>query len=418
MPPRIELITTGTELLDTRLNQHVIYLGSALRNHGLRLSRQTSVPDGPDIEPVLREAIHRSEVVIVTGGLGPTTDDLTRETLASILGLPLHHDEAVAEHIRSYFQKRGREVPEFVFRQAMVPEGGEVLPNPSGTAPGIALRYGGVLIFLLPGPPRELHPMWEGHVLPRLLATFPSGRSPRFRIVSVVGLGESEVQTRTQTCLQDCLPEEIGYCAHPGIVDIRIQSSEAKQEEPMVDRLTREFDQECFTTTGESLPETVIRLAKEKKLLLATAESCTGGLAAQRLIQVPGASAVVERAWITYSNEAKAECLGVPRKAIDSHGAVSAEVAEAMARGALDRSPADIAISITGIAGPGGGTEDKPVGSVWIGLAIRQGGETTVTSSHFILPPDRITFQEIASTYALDTLRRAVLISKRLSKAR
>ncbi len=408
MSPRIELITTGTELLDTRVNQHVIYLGSALRNHGLRLMRQTSVSDGPDIEPVLREAIHRSDVVIVTGGLGPTSDDLTRETLATILGLPLLHDEAVAAHISDYFKKRGREAPDFVFRQAMIPEGGEVLPNPSGTAPGIALAYGSVLIFLLPGPPRELHPMWEGHVLPRLLSAFPSARSPRFRIISVVGLGESEVQTRTQTCLQDCPPEEIGYCAHPGIVDIRVKSSEPTQEERMVEILTREFDKECFTTSGESLPETVIRVAKEKKLLLATAESCTGGQTAQRLIQIPGASDVVDRAWVTYSNEAKIECLGVPRETIESHGAVSAEVAEAMARGALDQSPADIAVSITGIAGPGGGTEEKPVGSVWIGLAIRQGKKTTVTSSHYVLPPDRITFQEIASTYALDTFRQAI----------
>jgi nicotinamide-nucleotide amidase len=408
MTPRIELITTGTELLDTRLNQHVIYLGAALRSHGFQLARQTSVPDGPELESILRDAIHRADVVLVTGGLGPTTDDLTRETLASILGLPLHLDEKVAEHIRDYFKKRGRETPDFVFRQAMVPEGGQVLSNPSGTAPGISLLYGGVSIFLLPGPPRELHPMWENHVLPRIVETHPRQAKSGYRTLSVVGLGESDVQTRTQTCLQDCLPEELGYCAHPGIVDIRIQSANKDQEDQIIRRLTKEFKKECFTTTGESLPEAVIRAARERNILIATAESCTGGLAAQRLTRVPGASAVVDRAWVTYSNEAKRECLGVPGEIIESHGAVSAEVAEAMARGALVNSRAGIAISITGIAGPDGGTKDKPVGTVWFGLGQKQGDTISISTSRYTLPPDRITFQDIAANYALMQIREAI----------
>jgi len=408
MPPRIELITTGTELLDTRVNHHAVSIGGSLKSAGLALIRQTSVPDGPELEPILRDTIHRADVTLVTGGLGPTTDDLTRETTARILGLPLHLDESVADHIRDYFQRRGRDAPDFVFRQAMVPEGGAVLPNPSGTAPGLKITYGGNLVFLLPGPPRELLPMWADHVLPEILRSFPPDRAFASRVVSVAGMAESEVQSRTESVLAGMMIAELGYCAHPGIVDIRMRA-QAADLESAAQALQAEFQSACFTTIGESLPEAVIRDARQKNQRLVTAESCTGGLAAQRLIRIAGASDVVDRAWITYCDEAKTECLGVPADLIEEVGAVSEPVAAAMAHGALDRSRADVAISITGIAGPSGGTEDKPVGTVWFGRALRDGNQITTQTRHAVLPPDRITFQDIASTYALNWLREAIM---------
>lgn len=407
--PRIELITTGTELLDTRLNGHVVFIGSALRDTGYRLIRQTSVPDGPELEPILRDTIHRADVVLVTGGLGPTTDDLTRETTAKILGLPLLHDEEIAEHIKAYFAKRDRVAPDYVYRQASVPEGAEVIANPSGTAPGLFMSYAGTQIYLLPGPPRELIPMWNDFVSPRIQGAFPLQQILQHRVIRVAGLGESDVQTRVEKAISTEHLYELGYCAHPGIVDVRLVSESGPLLDEMVNSLENEFAVECFTSQGKSLAESLIQSAQEKKIEVATVESCTGGLAAHRLIQVPGASAVVDRSWVTYSDQAKNECLEVPTALLEKEGAVSAAVAKAMAAGALHHSRADLAISITGVAGPTGGTEEKPVGTVWFGLAKRlENGDIQTEAKRKTLPPDRNTFQDMAATFALNWLRIAV----------
>jgi nicotinamide-nucleotide amidase len=372
--------------------------------------RQVCVPDGPPIREALAAALERADVVFTTGGLGPTTDDITREAAAELLGLPLLPDEEILSGIRERFARRGLPMADRVARQAMVPVGAEVLPNPNGTAPGLYFpptvlgsrraRH----LFLLPGPPRELRPMTQDYVLPKLGAVLPASSRRERRIYRLTGIGESQVEERIGEKLEARGDLEVGYCARPSEVDFRLIGTPGllAQIEPEIRAVLGEW----IYSEGESLEATIVRLMGDKHLTLATAESCTGGSLAGRITNVPGASDVFLAGYVTYANEAKESTLGVPSELLAVHGAVSEPVAGAMAEGARRVSGAKFALSTTGIAGPGGGTENKPVGTVYLGLASA-GHPTVVRRCYF--PLDRVTFKHMTTSAALDLLRRQVL---------
>jgi nicotinamide-nucleotide amidase len=405
----VEVLNTGTELLlGSTLNTHLAYLGRTLFSSGLRISRQTTVPDGEMMKDAFSEAFCRCEILIVTGGLGPTTDDITRECLAELLELPLLPNHEVLESIQRRCARRGFAFQERMRRQAMVPEGAIVLPNDYGTAPGLYVaprERGGAFtphVFLLPGPPRELRPMFEAHVMPRLRDMQDLAQAPMSRVYRCVGIGESLVEARIGMRLIEIHGLEVGYCARPNEVDLRLigATSLLDQVEPLVLEELGEF---IFSSAEEELENVVVAALRERGMWLATAESCTGGLLANRVTNVPGASEVFSAGWVTYANEIKTAQLGVQADLLETVGAVSESVARQMAEGALLRSGADFALSTTGIAGPGGGTDEKPVGTVFLALA-QKGRETTAWREFF--PTDRATFKELVTQSALNALRK------------
>lgn len=407
---QVEVINTGTELLLGQVvNTHAAYLGEHLLGLGLRIGRQVAVPDGEQIKDVIAGAMGRSTIILVTGGLGPTSDDLTREITAELLGLELVEDDGVMAAIESRFSDSGMVMRPSNRRQAMVPEGAQVLANEHGTAPGLYLSpvrgSSPVHIFLLPGPPRELYPIFQDQVLPRIKSILAEADAgvPACRNYYFMGLGESELAGRVELALSGMAGNfEVGYCLKAGGVIVRCICSEG--DVALLDAAIRAISPECFVGEGSTAIEDVVvgclDAAGER---VATAESCTGGLIASRITNVPGASRVFDVGYITYSNEEKCNLLGVSRAMIDDCGAVSEMVAKAMAEGCLGRSGAHHAMSVTGIAGPGGGTEDKPVGSVWVGLASR-GIEGC--AFHYRFQTDRLHFKDRASTAAIDLLRR------------
>jgi len=405
----VEVLNTGTELLlGSIVNTHLAYLGRTLFSIGLRIARQTTVPDGGAIQGAFTDAFPRCDVLIVTGGLGPTTDDITRECLAELLGLPLLLSDEVLESIQSRCARRGFAFQERMRRQAMVPVGAVVLPNENGTAPGlyVAPREAGEgrtpHIFLLPGPPRELRPMFEAHVMPRLRDMQDLANAPANRLYRCVGIGESLVESRIGLRLTEIPGLEVGYCARPNEVDLRLIGAPSllDEVEPLVLEELGEF---IFSRAGEELETVVVSALREQGAWLATAESCTGGLLANRVTNVPGASEVFSAGWVTYANEIKTAQLGVEADLLETVGAVSEPVARQMAEGALLQSGADFALSTTGIAGPGGGTEEKPVGTVFLALAQKD-RETIVWREFF--PTDRATFKELVTQSALNALRK------------
>ncbi len=411
---RLEVINTGTELLlGHTLNTHVSFVGGELLPLGLRISRQLSIPDGEVIGEAVRETVGRAEIVIITGGLGPTSDDITRELIAGLLGLPLSPDPAVEAAIRDRLRQRNREMNDATRRQAMVPAGATVLMNSCGTAPGLYLpplpvaSAGGVLsphLILLPGPPRELHPMVRDQVIP-LLAKISAGRTVirdmrNFRLANV---GESQVAATVEESISSLGDVELGYCARAGEVIVRVLGTPA-QLAAAETIISAAFPAHYFTCKEESLEHTVVDLLSRRGHSVSTAESCTGGLLAHRITNVPGASAIFPRGFITYANEAKTSLLGVPAELIQVRGAVSHEVCAAMAHGCLHAAGTDHALAVTGIAGPGGGSPQKPVGTVFVGLASRGIEEPMVELHHFQV--ERQTFKQLASQMALDLLRR------------
>lgn len=414
IPPRIELLNTGNELLLGGVRDlHLQWFGKKLFPLGLRISRQATVPDGSPIREAVLESFARADVLIVTGGLGPTTDDITRELIAELLGLRLQLHHSTLKRIQERCARRGLLFQPRMERQAMAPEGASVLPNDFGTAPGLyippveGVSWASPHLFLLPGPPRELQPMAESHVLPRLSQLFPAAEKSECRIYRIVGMGESLVESRIGLEIAQRGDLEVGYCARPDEVDFRLigKPEILNEVEPSIlavlgDRLLSQSDQ--------SMEEVVIDLLHQKKVTLATAESCTGGLLACRLTDVPGASEVFLEGFVTYSNESKSDLLGVPPELLARQGAVSDEVVCAMAEGALKNSGATYALATTGIAGPGGGSEEKPVGTVWLALA-ETGRATQSWKENF--PTDRLTFKHRVTQSAMDRLRKQLLLS-------
>jgi len=402
--PRLEVLNTGTELLfGSVLNTHLSFLAQQLFPLGLRVQRQATLPDGSVIRDAVQESAARCQIILITGGLGPTTDDITRETVAELTNRPLYYDDSIFQKIRARFQRRGLQLSERVSRQAYVPEGAVVLANDFGTAPGLYIPAGNGMphLFLLPGPPRELVPMFTTYAVPILRGLVPLN-DLHARIFRTTGLGESYVEKMVGEKLLAIPGLELGYCARMGEVDLRVVGSRIAVN--AAEKIIRAaLQQYIISEELKELEEVVIELLREKNATLVVAESCTGGLLADRLTNVPGSSAVFLEGSVTYSNEAKARTLGVPVELFSSVGAVSKDVARAMAEGALKRSGATYSLSTTGIAGPAGGTPEKPVGTVYIGLAS-QYQDTWVEKLFF--PTDRQSFKRICTQHALEMLRR------------
>ncbi len=404
----LEVLNTGTELLlGTVTNSHLAYFGQELFPLGLRIERQSTIPDGAAIRGALIDAFSRCDILLVTGGLGPTSDDITREITAELLGLRLQLDEAVGNAIRERLSRRNIPVRERMLRQAMVPEGATVLPNAHGTAPGLYIppaitpSLSTPHLFLLPGPPRELKPMFANHVLPLLQRIRGDLPDREFRNYHIVGMGESAVEELIGMELSLRGDIEVGYCARPNEVDFRLIAPGPILDE-VEPKVLGTLGAHLVSTRGDQIEEVVVKRLTDLQKTLALAESCTGGLLANRITNVPGASLVLLGGFVTYSNDSKVSCAGVPHDLLAAHGAVSKPVAEAMAEGAAEKTGADFGIGITGIAGPTGGTPDKPAGTVFIAVSER-GAETECRKEFF--PSDRETFKQLASQAALDMLR-------------
>jgi nicotinamide-nucleotide amidase len=417
----VELINTGSELMLGRvLNSHQQWLCRRLSDLGYIVARQVAVADrGPDIEQAVRESLSRADLVITTGGLGPTSDDITRDLIAQLLGKKLHEDANVLAHIRSFFEIRKRAMPERTAVQALIPDGAEVLSNPRGTAPGLVMEVSPnpfrsenkrSWLVMLPGPPRELRPMFGDSVEPLMRRVLPVNDAFICRTLRTTGVGESIVQEKISKQMQPLVESglDLGYCAKPGQVDVRVAARGSKAESLVKEAeqiVQRRLGSRIYGVENDELESVIVRLLTERKQTLALAESCTGGLIAHRITNVPGASAVLLAGLVTYSNEAKKKFLGVRPETLQAHGAVSEPVAREMAEGARKQAGADYAISVTGIAGPGGGTPDKPVGTVFMGLA----GNFETTVSQHVNSFDRETFKQVTSDQALEMLRRKIL---------
>ena len=415
----IELITIGTELLLGQvLDTHQQWLGQRLADSGYTLSRQVTVPDnGPAICGAVQTALGRADLVITTGGLGPTSDDVTRGLLADLLARPLGPDASVAAHIEGFFERHNRPMPGSVLVQAQVPEGAVVFPNEHGTAPGLAIeaspnpfRAGGgsAWLIMLPGPPRELRPMFDDQVLPFINKYLPLEKEFHCRILRSLGIGESMVEEMLLGPLQPLMDRglELGFCARIGQVDIRLSGIGPGMPAIIAEAeaaIHAAIDKQIYGTDDETIEQVVVGQLIATGETLAVAESCTGGFLGHHITNVPGASAIFAGGVLAYSNAMKQKLLGVKKSTLAEHGSVSKPVAIEMAEGALTVSGADHALSVTGIAGPGGGTPDKPVGTVWLGMASRGGRPLAIRKFH---PYDRETFKHATVHQALELLRR------------
>ncbi len=416
MGPTCDILNTGSELLLGRtLNRHGQWLGRRLTPLGVSIRRQVTLPDGDIIREELEHSLANADIVLVTGGLGPTSDDKTRDFATAVLGLPLTRDPVALDSLRQRFHARGRSLSEAQARQADLPDGALALPNPFGTAPGIwcgpaqTSPHRSRLLCLLPGPPSELRPMFNEHVLPALTRLFaleqPDESLAAFHFA---GIGEGDLAALVEPGLPGDTGVEIGYCAHgTGCMELRLTGS-GDSVARASSWVRQHLAAECFGEGETTLEQAVVRLLADQGQTVATAESCTGGLLASRITDVPGASDVFGHGFVSYANEAKSRWLGVAPEILTKYGSVSRETAAAMAEGALAASGSHHALALTGIAGPGGGTKDKPVGTLWIGLASR--GRTTICSNH-LFQNGRSMFKQIATTRALDMLRRRLATS-------
>jgi nicotinamide-nucleotide amidase len=409
---RAEILAVGSELLTPlRSDTNALYLTARLREVGIDTGARVTVADDAGLlESALSTALSRADIVIATGGLGPTEDDLTREAAAAALGRPLHRVPALIEELKARFARFGRVMAPVNEKQADVIEGGVVLANPRGTAPGQRVEKDGRMLVLLPGPPHEMQPMFEEQVLP-VLRERARGRALRTRILKIAAMGESDVEQLVAPIYKTFTNPRTTILGGPGQVELHLTAEGASAEdaeariEELASPIRETLTGRIYSEDGRELPEVVGALLQERGLTLAAAESCTGGLLTARLTERPGSSAYVDRSWVTYSNRAKVEDLGIDPALIDRHGAVSEEVARAMAAAARARASVDIGVAITGIAGPGGGTADKPVGLVFIALSGAAGER--VRRVHFPSDRDRVRFQSTQS--ALEMIRRGLL---------
>jgi nicotinamide-nucleotide amidase len=405
---KAEIIAVGSELLTPdKMDTNSLFLTEELNKMGIEVVRKTIVGDNRDLlGAAFQEALHRVELVILSGGLGPTQDDLTRETVAEILGRKLQRREEIVHAIEARFRSFKREMPEINVRQAMVPEGAEPLDNPRGTAPGLWIEDAGRMIALLPGPPRELKPMFAEAILPRL-ARRVSGVRMFYRELRVTGLGESHVEQRIGAIYKRYSDVDTTILASPGEVQLhlRLWTDDASYAQKTLDEIVQGFEialtDRIFSRDGSSMEEVVSQLLTMNNATIAAAESCTGGLLAQRLTSIAGSSSYFLGGVVCYSNERKTAWADVSPELFLAKGAVSAEVASALAEGIRRRVGSTLGVGITGIAGPGGGTEEKPVGTVHIALSHSAG--TKERLAHF--PGDREMIRWQASQIALDMVR-------------
>ncbi len=418
---KAEIIAVGSELLTPdRLDTNSLFLTEELNRLGIEVVRKTIVGDDRELlSAAFRDALDRVPLVISSGGLGPTEDDLTREAVADLLGRKLHRNDEILRAIQGRFRSFGREMPEVNIRQAMVPEGAEPLDNPGGTAPGLWIEEKGRMIALLPGPPRELKPMFLEKIVPRL-ARCVSGVRLFHRDLRVAGMGESHVEQRIAPIYKRYGDVHTTVLASPGEIQIHLRMwtddsvHAEKTLKEIVEGIQIALGDRIFSARGESLEEVVARQLTLNTATIATAESCTGGLLAQRLTSIAGSSSYFLGGVVSYSNELKTAWVNVPTELIQSKGAVSAEVATALADGIRRHVGSTLGVGITGIAGPGGGSEEKPVGTVHIALAHAGG----VKEIGRIYPGDREAVRWQAAQIALDLVRVHFLYNGAKSGAR
>lgn len=407
-----EIISVGTELLlGNIVNTNAAYLAEQCAALGVSCFYQTCVGDNEiRLTETVKTALKRSDVIILTGGLGPTRDDLTKEVVAAAMRRKLVEDAKAKDMLVSYFEKRGIEMTENNLKQALVPNGSFVMYNDNGTAPGLIIESGKKTAILLPGPPGEMRPMFE-----RYVTEYFKKKNP-FVISSVTvklcGIGESKAEEMIADLIAKQENPTIAPYAKTGEVHLRVTAGAESEKDamklirPVVKKLKSIFGDKVYTTEEQvTLEEAVVRLLLENSLTLCTAESCTGGLVSARLVNVSGASDVFKCGHVTYSNKAKRRMLGVKKSTLDEHTAVSAEVAGEMAKGARKSCKADVAVSVTGLAGPGGGTEQIPVGTVYIGCDVK--GKVTVREYHF--SGNRSKIRENAAAAALTLVRDGIL---------
>lgn len=411
-PLSAEIIAIGSELLaPDRSDTNSLWLTEQLNAIGIEVKLKTIVgDDDARLEEAIRDALRRSKVVITTGGLGPTEDDITRKVAARAMGRRLLLDESVLDEIREKFKAFGRPMPERNSRQAMVIDGAEVLPNPNGSAPGLFIEHEGTAMALLPGPPREMKPMFEDHVRLRLASKTGNLRVVR-RVLKVAGMGESAVDEKIAPVYTKYDNPQTTILFNKSEIEVQLTASGRTKEdaEALLDKVSVQLEEQLghsiFSFRGETIEEVVGLKLSLGGYTLAVAESCTGGLIAERLTDVAGASKYFIEGVVAYSNDAKTRTLGVEPMLLLEHGAVSAPVAEAMAEGVRKRAGTDFGLSVTGIAGPGGGSEEKPVGLVYIALV----DDVQTQHRRLMLPGDRSLIRWRASQAALDLLRRRLI---------
>ncbi len=408
---KLEVVTIGTELLLGHIvDTNAAELGRALAGAGVEVVRHTSVADRPDaIRAAVAEALERTGFVVTTGGLGPTRDDMTKREVAAIFGKRLLLDETVLRSLEERFRRLGRAMPAVNRTQAEVPVGATVLPNPRGTAPGLWVEDGGRVVVMLPGVPSEMRGLLAEEVLPRLGAR-GSGLVVRSRTVRTTGIAESALAERVGAIEDEIAPLTLAYLPSTDGVDLRVtawglREGEAERRLTAVAEQLRERAGEfAYGADGADLAATVLEQLRERNARLAIAESCTGGLLGARITAVPGASAVFSGGVVAYDNVVKSGILDVPAGLLATHGAVSEEVVRAMTEAVQRQFGVIAALAITGIAGPSGGTPEKPVGTVW--LAARLGTDSRALKR--IFPGDRAEIRARAAQAALDVLRRLI----------
>ncbi|MBS5301419.1 MAG: competence/damage-inducible protein A [Clostridiaceae bacterium] len=409
----VELISVGTELLlGNIVNTNTQFLAEKCALLGLTMYHQVTVGDNHDrLAEVIRMALKRSDVIILTGGLGPTEDDLTKEVCAEVIGFPLVEDTHTHERIEEYFRNNiYKVIPDNNWKQAIVPAGCIVLDNDNGTAPGLILEKYGKSAILLPGPPNELYPLFMNQVYPYLQKLQPE--VIRSQMVKICGVGESQVEDKILDLIDKQQNPTIATYAKTGEVHIRVTAKAATEEDakklvkPVVKEIKNRFGDYVYSTKEEeTLEQAVVRLLKKYELTVTTAESCTGGLLAGRIINVPGASEVYNEGFITYSNKAKRKYLDVSKSTLKKYGAVSEQTAREMATGGVFATDSDACVAVTGLAGPDGGSEEKPVGLVYIATYMKD----KVNVQKYQFKGNRAKIREQAVVKGLDLLRRSIL---------
>ena len=409
----VELISVGTELLlGNIVNTNTQFLAEKCALLGLTMYHQVTVGDNHDrLAEVIRTALKRSDVIILTGGLGPTEDDLTKEVCAEVMGFPLVEDTHTHERIEEYFRNNiYKVIPDNNWKQAIVPAGCIVLDNDNGTAPGLILEKYGKSAILLPGPPTELYPLFMNQVYPYLQKLQPE--VIRSQMVKICGVGESQVEDKILDLIDKQQNPTIATYAKTGEVHIRVTAKAATEEDakklvkPVVKEIKNRFGDYVYSTKEEeTLEQAVVRLLKKYELTVTTAESCTGGLLAGRIINVPGASEVYNEGFITYSNKAKRKYLDVSKSTLKKYGAVSEQTAREMATGGVFATDSDACVAVTGLAGPDGGSEEKPVGLVYIATYMKD----KVNVQKYQFKGNRAKIREQAVVKGLDLLRRSIL---------
>ena len=409
----VELISVGTELLlGNIVNTNTQFLAEKCALLGLTMYHQVTVGDNHDrLAEVIRTALKRSDVIILTGGLGPTEDDLTKEVCAEVMGFPLVEDTHTHERIEEYFRNNiYKVIPDNNWKQAIVPAGCIVLDNDNGTAPGLILEKYGKSAILLPGPPNELYPLFMNQVYPYLQKLQPE--VIRSQMVKICGVGESQVEDKILDLIDKQQNPTIATYAKTGEVHIRVTAKAATEEDakklvkPVVKEIKNRFGDYVYSTKEEeTLEQAVVRLLKKYELTVTTAESCTGGLLAGRIINVPGASEVYNEGFITYSNKAKRKYLDVSKSTLKKYGAVSEQTAREMATGGVFATDSDACVAVTGLAGPDGGSEEKPVGLVYIATYMKD----KVNVQKYQSKGNRAKIREQAVVKGLDLLRRSIL---------